>query len=212
MANKTPKRNQALAGLIVAVSVMALGIWQAVLASADPAVPSPAATYSVLKRATTAQDASVRASQLVAHTTTQHPELGLRPDEARALPAGTSPTPGTTVTVIPASAAPCLYKKHGDGSEGLSCGSSAGRTASVGYEGSIGLVPDQVQTVTFTMTDGSQRSASVVDNLWKSPPEAAKVSFVVAGQSQEIDLMPRSTLPAGASISKDGLVTVQSGN
>jgi hypothetical protein len=129
--------------------------------------------------------------------------LGLKLPEARIIYRDTA----KAIAAVPATAAPCLATQFADGSQTLSCGSAAGNTASVSFNGAMGLVPDAVKTVTFTMSDGSTATGQVIDNVWKSPGEAAKVTFSLDGHTQQIELMPRSSLPSGATIGADGVVT-----
>ena len=65
-----------------------------------------------------------------------------------------------------------------------------------------------MKSVVFTMTDGTTQTAPVANNTWKSPLEAAKVSFWLAGRSQSIDLMPRSSIPEGSYVSPEGVVII----
>jgi hypothetical protein len=97
---------------------------------------------------------------------------------------------------VPGKVAPCLYVAR-SGSEHLSCGTIPGETALVTYNGSIGVVPDSVKSVTFTMSDDSQQVVSVTNDVWQSPLEASKVTFTLDGTVHTIDLLPHSTLPAG---------------
>lgn len=132
-----------------------------------------------------------------------NPELGLRPSGARVVYRDST----KAVAAVPATKTPCLITRYKGGSEALNCGTTDGMTANVSYDGAIGLVPDVVKSVSFTMSDGSQKTQRVVDNLWKSPVEAASVEFVLRGQPRQIDLLPRSSLPEDARVSSDGVVT-----
>jgi hypothetical protein len=81
----------------------------------------------------------------------------------------------------------------------MACGhTSDQQPASVSYSGAIGLVPDAVDSVTLTMADGSTRVVPVKNNVWTAPDEAAKAAYALAGRVVEVELMPRSSMPAGA--------------
>jgi hypothetical protein len=104
-----------------------------------------------------------------------------------------------TVAAVPASKAPCLFTRFADGSQTIGCGHTADeQPTSVSYSGAIGLVPDAVDSVTLTMTDGSTRVVRVENNVWKAPDDAAKAAYSVAGSVVQVELMPRSSIPAGA--------------
>ncbi len=61
--------------------------------------------------------------------------------------------------------------------------------------------------MTFTTTDGSTQTTPVTENVWKSPVEVAKASFSIDGRLFEVELVPRSSLPAGATIEPTGIVS-----
>lgn len=105
------------------------------------------------------------------------------------------------VAAVPTRADPCLVTQLPDGSGGFTC------SPSFSYGNSIGLVPDSVKSVSFTMTDGTTQEQDVTDNYWRSPSEATKVTYVVDGQTTSLELMPLSSLPKGASISPSGVVS-----
>ena len=103
-----------------------------------------------------------------------------------------------TVVAVPAAKAPCLVSRFADGSQGASCALARDeQPASVSYSGAIGLVPDAVDSVTLTMTDGATRVVAVEDNVWTAPDEAAKAAYSFAGRVVEVELMPRSSMPPG---------------
>lgn len=105
------------------------------------------------------------------------------------------------VAVVPTSTTPCLVAQFVDGSSGATC------SPMLMYGNSIGLVPDSVKVVMFTMTDGSATQQAVTDNLWRAPAEASTVTYVLDGQPQNIKLMPMGSLPEGAQISASGAVS-----
>jgi hypothetical protein len=112
------------------------------------------------------------------------------------------------VVAVPAAKAPCLVSHFIDGSKGISCGLAADEhPATVSYSGAIGLVPDVVESVAFTMTDGRSEVVPVTGNVWKSPVEAEKASYSIDGRVFEVDLMPRSSLPAGVTIDAAGVAS-----
>lgn len=109
------------------------------------------------------------------------------------------------VAVVPTNGVPCLATHLTAGGFGLSCATSTDETpTSVSYDGAIGLVPDEVKSVTYTMTDGTSQTQQVVNNIWRSPLEASKASFLLHGSEQIVDLMPASSKPADATVSADG--------
>ena len=105
-----------------------------------------------------------------------------------------------TRTVVAAAAkTPCLISRFADGSQTASCALEADQQpASVSYSGAIGLVPDAVGSVTLTMTDGSTRVVPVKGNVWTAPDDAAEAAYSLAGRVVEVELMPRSSMPPGA--------------
>jgi hypothetical protein len=105
------------------------------------------------------------------------------------------------VAAVPTSTEPCLATQFNDGSGALTC------SPTLTYGTSIGLVPDSVMSVTFTLTDGTETARKVTDNFWRSPAEAAKVGYVLNGQTPSLELMPMSSLPKGAQISPSGVVS-----
>lgn len=105
------------------------------------------------------------------------------------------------VAAVPTTGEPCLVTQLPDGSGGFTC------SPSFSYGHSIGLIPDSVKSVTYTMTDGTTQRQDVTGNFWRSPEEAAKVTYVVDGQTQNQDLMPLSSLPKGTTISPTGVVS-----
>lgn len=132
------------------------------------------------------------------------PAVGARFAEARVVHRDA----GRVVAAVPARNGACLLSRLPDGSRAMSCGGDADHfPATVGYAGAIGLVPDAVRAVTFTMTDGSVRTAEVIGNVWRSPVEAATAAYAVGGRVHRVGLMPRSSLPAGARLSPSGVVS-----
>ena len=121
-------------------------------------------------------------------------DIGARMAEARLI----SQDRTRTVVAVPAAKAPCLVSRFADGSQTASCALSRDeQPASVSYSGAIGLVPDAVDSVTLTMTDGAIRVVAVEDNVWTAPDEAAKAAYSFAGRVVEVELMPRSSMPPG---------------
>ncbi len=161
---------------------------------------TPSGTYSVFTRPPTASD-SVASWRLP-----EFPGITLNTPAARRV----SDDATKTVAAVPATGVdgPCLATHYSSGGTGLNCPAPNGIIASIGYTGAIGLVPDSVNTVTLTMTDGSSRSETVVDNTWHAPDDASRATFSLNGDELIVHLMPRSSLPAGAKLSPDGLVTV----
>lgn len=112
-----------------------------------------------------------------------------------------------TVAVAPSPSGPCLVAQYKDGSGGMSCGGRTKIAASLGYNGALGVVPDSVRSVVFTLTDGRQVREEIRDNLWHSPLEASTATFKLSGRDVTIELMPRSSRPAGTTIDSNGMVT-----
>jgi len=91
---------------------------------------------------------------------------------------------------VPAATAPCLISRFADGSQSVSCALEADQQpASVSYSGAIGLVPDAVDSVTLTMTDGATRVMPVENNVWTAPDDAAKAAYSLGGRVVEVELM-----------------------
>jgi hypothetical protein len=112
-----------------------------------------------------------------------------------------------SVAVVPTNEGPCIVQQFKDGAGGVACGGGGNPPVVLGYDGAIGLVPDSVKTVTYTLSDGSTQLGTVTGNAWHSPVEAAKVTYAIEGGRRSFELMPRSSLPKGATISESGMVS-----
>lgn len=111
------------------------------------------------------------------------------------------------VAVVPSADKPCLVTKFRNGAKTVSCGVDADQdSVSVSYGGSIGLVPDVVSEVAFTMSDGTTETGRVRNNLWTSPSEAVRVQYAVDNSARSVDLLPMSALPEGATLTPEGVV------
>ncbi len=166
--------------------------------SAGPPLQTAIGTYSVFARAAAPAD---DVSGWRIHE--DRAGLGLRFSDARVVYSDSV----RTVAAVPASDGPCLLAQYKDGSGGFNCGGPNRVSASLGYNGALLLVPDSVQTVTYTMTDGTTQMSPVANNVAHSPVEAAKVAFTLGERTVQLDLMPRSSLPKGATLTEDGMVT-----
>jgi hypothetical protein len=203
----SPLRYGGIAAALVILGFGSFGLTQ--LASGQPSkrVTTKSAkrtntslgTYSVFSRPATPED-DVSGWPM---RTENFDKLGLRLDQARVVYRDAV----RTLAAVPATDGPCLLTRLRNHGGGLNCGGAGRVTVALGYLGAIGLVPDSVDTVTFRMTDGSTQTAKVVDNTWNSPAEAASATFVLQGDSVNIELMPRSSLPKGTTISDDGVVS-----
>ena len=162
----------------------------------------PNAAYSIFARPTAAADMAawkVPASRIAEDKPDQRLDFSL----AKAVRA----TAAKSYTAVPAAFGPCLIGNAASGVT-VSCPRSEGETAAlVNYAGSVGLVPDSVRQIAFTMTDGTEREVAVSDNTWSAPAEASSATFVASGRKQVVELLPRSSLPSDAQLSPDGLVT-----
>jgi hypothetical protein len=191
-------------GLVVLAFALAVGATQVRLPSASslqtPSRPGDASatTYSIFDRPAAAGDDVSR------WNVRARPTIDLDLGSGRLVHTDAT----KSVAAVRADKGLCLLQRFADGSSGLSCALRPDEVvAATSYDGAIGLVPDAVQTVTFTLTDGSATSIPVVDNVWKSPVEATKAVFTVPGTGvREVDLMPRSSMPKGTEITDDGIV------
>lgn len=103
---------------------------------------------------------------------------------------------------------PCYVVELPDGSSGGGCGTRNGGVVSAGTGAGIGIVPDSVKTVVFTLKDGRSVEGRVVNNVWTSPAEATGIRYTVRGVVEQAELTPASQeLPAGAQMRSDGFVT-----
>lgn len=167
-------------------------------ASASASAGSPGTTFSVLSRPATSKDdvSAWKAAALGAQKRTGvNPTLDF--SNARLL----YQDAGRAVAAVPTSSGACIATQSVDGSGALTC------SPAINYGNSVGLVPDAVKSVTFTLADGTQVDQNITENYWRAPAEAAKVSYVVDGQPQGVALMPLSSLPKGAQISPSGVVS-----
>lgn len=117
-------------------------------------------------------------------------------------------SPSRTFALVRSREGLCLMAEASDGSGGLNCAPPNEFPDSLGYGSSIGIVPDAVKSVTFTMVDGRSETVPVVGNVWKAPPEAAAVDFQVGSRARRVELMPLSALPDGATVSPAGVVNI----
>jgi hypothetical protein len=188
-----------IAALVVAAATV--GIVQQTSAKAHRSktrADSGADTYSVFARAATTQD-DVASWHFPAPA-----GFGLRVAGARRVYTDST----KVVAAVPTGGGvPCLMTRFADGSGGLNCGDADGHTASLGYNGALGLVPDEVGSVTYVMSDGATQTGKVADNVWHSPADAAQVSFLIGGAGQTLDLMPASSAPKGMTVSPTGVVS-----
>lgn len=198
LTSRLASRKFAVALVVVAVVVFAtLQITSAKKANGSPSgATASASAYGVLDRPASADDdiSGWRVSPSSA-------SFGLDISGARIVAKNSE----RTVAAVPADGAPCLVARLASGSTTMNCGLGDVPTASVSYNGAIGLVPDVVKSVTFTMTDGSTVTGEVVDNLWRSPLDARTATYSVDGVTKQVDLMPHSSLPKGATLHPSGV-------
>lgn len=201
----TRKMTPRIAAVLAAVAATVTVVAQAPSSVAADPEPAPAAAlkaqngnYSVFARP--ARDRDNISGWRVPR---RHRETGIRYADARlvhqdahravaAVPAQDQAAPGRDQA--------CLVTQFRDGSGALAC------SPTLMYGESIGLVPDSVDTVTYTLTDGTTQQQDVVDNMWRSPEEAARVTYTIDGRVESIALMPMSSLPANARLSESGVV------
>jgi hypothetical protein len=181
------------AAVAIAIAVIGVLTWRSVDSSAPvqatgTRTASAADTYSIFAASTTRVDASGW------RLPPDNARVGARLDEARLVLRDAT----QTVAAVPAAKAPCLFTRFADGSQGIACGGASGEPpTNVGYSGALGLVPDAVDAVTLTMTDGTTRVAPVKNNVWTAPDDAATAAYSLTGRVIKIDLMPRSSMPPG---------------
>ncbi|RKQ87543.1 hypothetical protein C8N24_5568 [Solirubrobacter pauli] len=168
-------------------------------AGAGNAASAAADGYSVLERPATPDDDISRWATPAAARRLQGPGMdpSLRFEDARVVYRDDT----RSVAIVPSSTTPCLVTQFGNGSGGITC------SPTLTYGSSFGVVPDSVKEVEFTLTDGSVVSHAVQGNVWHSPAEAASVRYVIAGTSTDLALMPLSSLPKDAKLSRWGTVS-----
>lgn len=163
---------------------------------------APGAVYSVLKRTATAADGQFAEASKGLKAAARESGLGVDPSGARLIKSKA----GKSFAVVPATMAPCLISED----DAVSCGTqSAPVTAQVSYGYAIGLAPDAVKNVSVVLTDGTTTTTTVVDNVWEAPANAESATVTVGDYSEKIGLMPVGSLPPGATVTPDGLVTVR---
>lgn len=183
--------------LVGGVALAVLLLDSAPRAESQAPVGAPGNAFGVFEQAAESQD------DISSWGIPEIPQIGLETDAARVVVT----SPNRTVAAVPAAKAPCLVTRTAQSGIGISCATAANEaTATVGYNGAIGLVPDSVKSVMFTMVDGSTQAQDVVDNIWQSPVEAETATFDLEGETQKVDLMPRSSMPKSATVSPDGVV------
>jgi hypothetical protein len=105
------------------------------------------------------------------------------------------------VAAVPGEFGPCLVDASTNGVRGGACATKEDEHPMLlGYSGGIGLIPDGVKAVVFTMTDGTTDTQDVSGNLWRSPAEASRLSYVLDGREFDVALMPHSSIPEGVVI------------
>ena len=190
-----------LVTIAAAAALAAVLAWSVAPAPAGPALgrdsggarnlvaTSAAGTYSIFEGSTSRLNASTPGWQPLPD------RIGARMAEARLI----SQDRTRTVVAVPAANAPCLVSRFADGSQAASCALERDQQpASVSYSGAIGLVPDVVDSITLTMTDGTSRVVPVEDNVWTAPDEAVEAAYSFTGRVVVVELMPRSSMPPGA--------------
>jgi hypothetical protein len=197
-----------LAGIAVSASIVCVLVLRSAPAdSQTPATSTPTSeAYAIFQQAPSANDDFSKWRTSPSVVAARDPFLGLEPSGARLVYHDDL----RAVAAVPASKAPCFIERYNDGGGGVSCGRGPGTTVSMTYDSAIGLVPDEVKTVTFAMTDGSRTEGQVHNNLWISPAGAADVTFSVGGAEQHMELLSKDSLPKGATISPNGVVGTQS--
>jgi hypothetical protein len=195
--------NRRLTYLAVPLAAAVVGLTSAWVAN-DPAASranvaadaAQGARYSILDRPATDDDrvAGWRAAQA---------PVPAAPDFARSRIVRRDRT--MAVAAVPSRTGICLVTQYSNGSGGLACGGPV--TVNVGYGEALGIVPDEVRTVTFEMTDGAPRTQAVSGNTFVAPAEARRVVYELAGRTESVDLMPASRLPDGVSIGADGVAS-----
>lgn len=191
-------------GVMLGVSAAALASVAAFVVNSNPAdaVDYPVRQYALLNHAPTAIDS--RAQQRVAILPAAQAKQGLDLRTVRFVRSF-----GKTTTYAASSNSPygpCLVTAYGDGSSGTSCPSATSPvTVTMQYGTAVGIVPDDVTEVWFSMTDGTRRTAAVTGNTWEAPPEARRVSWVQDGGVSDVDLMPLSSMPADTVIDENGI-------
>lgn len=192
--NKTLKITSASA--LLGIGMLTAGaVQQSATAGTSP--PRPDQSFSILDRPLRASD------NISSWRFPSAAERGLNVARARVVQRDSR----KTVAVMPSNEGPCLATKSLAG-QGLSCAPVGATAATVSVEGSIGVVPNSVTSVKYEMTDGTVRSGQVSENVWKAPIEARRVSFSLRGKTETIDLMPPSSLPDGAVVGDDGVVSI----
>jgi hypothetical protein len=187
---------RAIALLVLAAAAALAATMQAPVSVAADPEPGPGlrtqkGNYSVFARPARPNDdvSGWRVSR-------RPPDSGVRFPDARLVHQNAH----RAVAAVPAPGGPCLVTQFRDGSGAFTC------SPALMHGASIGLVPDSVKTVTYTLTDGSTEQQEVVDNTWRSPAEAERVTYVLDGQVESIALMPLSSLPKNARLSESGVV------
>jgi hypothetical protein len=198
----------------ILITVAAVAVWTGMStkpASAQPAAAKSSSSSKVLKLEGTPNDQygllrTVATPDDDVSTWGVHPIPVVSPQFAGARVVLRSAT--RSIAAVPAKFGPCLVARIANGSRGMACGTNRDEhPAMVGYEASIGLVPDSVESVTYAMADGSDQTARVVGNMWKAPPAAVTVSYTDGKRSFRVELMPTGSLPADAELDPNtGLV------
>jgi hypothetical protein len=148
----------------------------------DPPVTSP----SSLDKPVTLDDVAVHVS-------------GLDLDDARVL----DDQPDESVILVPrADDELCVVRLYSNGSAGGTCETNDVADSRGIISGSLGhtsgVVPDGVDHVDFTLSDGGHSSTPVTHNMFTAPPEAVIATYLVSGQLQTVVMIPASRAPAGA--------------
>lgn len=214
MSRLSAKHNKLIAAVLL--SGLATG-WFLLSSSSNPAeegeatatsIPDQNRDYSVFDRATT--EADEQASKWRLPDTL--PAQGIDMSSARIVLENRS----TVIAAVKSNVGPCLVKHHvALQSFGLSCPADpavgknqdpSATAASVGYGVAVGVVPDTVKNVDYTLSGGGTERVAVHGNVWKAPADATKVTFTINGQAAQIELLPAGALPKGAKLCSNGLV------
>lgn len=161
--------------------------------SDDALVAKQARDYPILAGFGTTADLAIDRPVTVAKIASTMPDLIA--NRARLL----SKTESSTLLLVPRrDGTVCFTKLDASGEAGIDCNTAGGSPFLATYGQASGVVPVSVESVTFTLSDGSTQTTATPDGTWSAPSEAASISYGTGASKYTEGLLPASTKPAPA--------------
>lgn len=189
---------------VLALLCTAIGVFVWALASpgSRASAQRPSSAYSLLDRSPTPADTAIRNE--INNLAKAAPEI--QAEDARVIRRAVD----ETLVLVPRSDDQlCVERLRTDGTAGGGCvARGVAETAGIAFTigPNIGVVPDGVDRVDFTLRDGSHTTSPVDGNVYRVPAEATEGTLVLDGSTYSIAFIPRSALPKSSGRPGEGKV------